>query len=119
MKLITGISSDYKQRSMLQLDDGTTVYLNLVYIEQQTGWFVDILWESKQINGLRLTTSPNLLYKWKNVIPFGLMLLTNTNAEPLNLDDFSTGTAQLYLLNQDDMTEVDAFAYDPDYSSTG
>ena len=117
MKLITGITSDYKQRAMVQIDDGTTVYLNLVYVQQQTGWFVDILWESKQINGLRLTTSPNLLYKWKNILPFGLMLLTNNNSEPLNLDDFSTSVAQLYLLGTDDLTEVNAYAFNPDYSS--
>lgn len=111
MKLITGITSDYKQRASVLLEDGTTVYINLVYVVQQTGWFADILWDTKQINSLRLTTSPNLLLKWKNLLPFGLMVLTNNNQEPLNVTDFATGTAKLYLLNADDVTEVSGLAY--------
>jgi hypothetical protein len=117
MKQVTGITSNFKQRAFIQLDDGTTVYMDLFYVQQQTGWFMNLLWQDKLINGLRITTSPNMLYKWKNLLPFGLMVLTNTNAEPLNLDDFATGFAKVYLLNPDDMTEVDAFAFDPDYSS--
>lgn len=113
MKLITGITSDYKQRASILLDDGTTVYLNLVYVAQQTGWFLDILWDDRQINSLRLTTSPNLLLKWKNLFPFGLMLLTDNNQEPLNVTDFSTGVAKLYLLNAEDVATVSTAAFTP------
>lgn len=113
MKLLTGFTSQPKQSATFYLDDGTPVYFYMQYNEQQTGWFANLRWEDKEINGLRLTASPNLLLKWQNVLPFGLALLTETNAEPLNLDDFSSGFAKMYLLNATNVAAVTALAFTP------
>jgi hypothetical protein len=113
MKLLTGFTSQPKQSATFYLSDGAPVYFYMQYNEQQTGWFANLIWGDREINGLRLTTSPNLLLKWRHLIPFGLAILTDDNSEPLSLDVFSTGTAKMYLLNADDVEAVSTSVFSP------
>lgn len=54
-------------------------------------------------NGLRLVATPNMLFQWKNIIPFGLMCVSNDGYDPFYLDDFTTGRIKIYLLNSTDV----------------
>lgn len=111
MTTITGISAQPKQQLSFVLDDGSQVSAYLEYRPQQLGWFANLAWGDWSVNGLRLVSSPNLLRQFRNVIPFGLALLTSNNADPLNVTDFSTATSVLVLLNAADVELVEASAY--------
>lgn len=112
MKILSGFTSQPKQQMTFVLDDGSTVALFMEYRTQQLGWFADIAWQDTwEVTGLRLTASPNLLQKWQNLVPFGLSILTKNDVEPLNVDDFSDGTATVYLLNADDVQAVNEAAF--------
>lgn len=111
MKILTGFTSQPKQQMTFVLDDGSAVTLFMQYRTQQFGWFSDITWQDFRLDGLRLTSSPNLLQKWENLIPFGLAILAKNNVEPLNVTDFSDTTCTVYLLNADDVIAVNEAAF--------
>jgi len=111
MKQIQGIGSQAKQQFTIPLTDGTRVSAYLEYRPQQTGWFLNLVWQDWTLNGLRITASPNILRQWQNVIPFGIAVITSGNVEPLNSYDFSTATAIMVLLEGDDVTLVNQTAF--------
>lgn len=108
MKIVTGITSQPKQNMVLVLADGSSVYWYIEYVVQQQGWFANFQRGDWAVNGLRLTTSPNLLRKWIEIVPFGLGILTAGDVEPLNSTDFVDGTATVYLLEADDLATVES-----------
>ena len=108
MKQITAISEDAKQTMSIILDDGKKVDISLEYISAQKGWFISLIYGSVlTLNGYRITTSPNMLRKFRGVIPFGIACSTSDKQEPIYKDDFSTGRASLYVLNSDDVAYVE------------
>lgn len=111
MNTITGISAQPKQQLSFVLDDGSQVSAYLEYRPQQLGWFLNLAWGDWSVNGLRVVSTPNLLRQWRNVIPCGLSILTQSNADPLNSTDFSTAVSVMVLLNAADVLLVEASAY--------
>lgn len=115
MNSITGLSSQPAQTSFILLEDGSRAKLSLFYRSQQLGWFWDINWPGNQtvrvpfeLTGQRLVASPNLLRQYRRLVPFGLMLFTIDNLEPMGRTCFVDGTADLILLNQADVAEIEA-----------
>ena len=78
-----------------------TGYLN--YNSSRQGWFLDLVSESFKIYGLRITSIPNVLRQWKDILGFGLSVSCENNSEPFFFEDFNTGRAKLYLLEPDDL----------------
>lgn len=111
MKILTGFTSQPKQQMTFVLDDGSAVSLFIQYKPQQIGWFANVAWQDFLLEGIRLTSSPNLLQKWENLIPFGLAILGKNDVEPLNVTDFSDGTCAVYLLNAADVVAVNEAAF--------
>lgn len=111
MKILTGFTSQPKQLLSFVLDDGSTVTMSMAYAQQQLGWFADFQWSNWSVTGLRLTASPNLLRMEQRILPFGFAIVTSNNVEPLNLQDFADGTAQVWLLNADDVAAVNVAAF--------
>lgn len=111
MTIVTGITSQPKQQLSLVLEDGTTVTALLEYRPQQIGWFADFTWGNWVTRGIRLTSSPNLLRQYCQVIPFGLAIIAANNVDPLNVSDFADGTATVFLLNAADVLAVEAAAF--------
>ena len=108
MKLLDGFTDQPKQKTTIILADGTSTVLNLEYKPNQTGWFFDLSWQDFALNGQRLTSSPNILVQYENEISFGLMIICNGNAEPLNQTDLEDGAVQIYLLEGPDLAAVAA-----------
>ena len=108
MNQIQGFTDQPKQTTTIILADGSSATLNLEYKPNQLGWFYDLTWQNLTLNGQRLVSSPNILLQFKNQLPFGLMVLTVANAEPLNRTDLSDGTTTIYLLEGDDIAAVEA-----------
>lgn len=111
MNRVEGITDKPKQQTTIVLADGSHVSLLLEYRPNQLGWFYDLAWGDFTVNGLRLVTGPSLLRAFRNVLPFDLAVLATANVEPLNQADFADGTCQLYLLQGEDISAVNAAVY--------
>lgn len=118
MNSITSLTSQPAQSSFIVLEDGSRAQLDLFYRSQQLGWFYDIRWPGNeklpvpfQSLGRRLVASPNLLRQYRKLVPFGLMLFTIDNLEPMGRTCFVDGTADLILLNAADVLDIEARGY--------
>lgn len=108
MYLIQQITNDPYQTQDLVLPDGTVVSLTLYFIPMQYGWFItNLTYGNFVLNGVRISNSPNILYQFKNQIPFGLACFSKGNREPSLQDDFSSGASQLFILSA---AEVQAYS---------
>jgi hypothetical protein len=107
MNQIQQITSDPKQKQRFVLPDKTTFTMSIEYKPLQSGWFItELSYDQFTAKGLRIVTSPNMLHQYKNLIPFGLMVLTRDGLDPTLQQDFSSGYATFYLLNE---TETKAY----------
>ncbi len=99
MYQVQNISNSPKQKLNFFLPDGTQILISLYFIQMQYGWFIPTLtYNTFTLTGLRITNSPNMLYQFRNQIPFGLACATEGNREPTQQDDFASGAAKLYVL---------------------
>ena len=107
MLQINEISDDYIQQLTPELENGETFTFNLSYIEAQQAWFADVTYNNTIINGIRLVYSANLLQQYKNIIPFGLQVISADVLDPDSLDSFSSGAVEIFILNETEVQEVD------------
>lgn len=112
MDQLGGFTDQPNQSSRLVLADGSIATLVLTYVQNQAGWFYNISWGTWAANGRRLVTGPNLLRQFKEIIPFGLAVYTDENAEPTGIEDLADGTSVLYLLNQTDVAGLEETVFD-------
>ncbi len=104
MNQITQITDDPKQSMILILPDGSSTEVHIEYKTMQQGWFISsLIYKTFIVQGLRIVTSPNMLYQFKNQIPFGLACFVQQDDEPTQLQDFSSGRATLFLLDSVDL----------------
>lgn len=100
MFLVQQITADPFQQQQLVLPNGSSFLLQLYFRQLQYGWFIPKLtYGTFQLNGLRITNSPNMLYQFKNQLPFGLACFSTSEREPSQIQDFSSGASQLYVLS--------------------
>ena len=103
---VQNLTSDAVQQQNLILPDGTIVSMTINYVSQQQGWFiVELAYGTFVLEGIRITNSPNILFQWKNIIPFGLSCFSTENREPTQQQDFSSGEAALYILTATEVQE--------------
>lgn len=111
MQQITTLSDEYKQNFKIELDNGNQIVFNFEYRPNQLGWFFGFEYLDVQLNNIRLCTADNLLRGYRNIIPFGLAVVTNDNDEPYGVSDFLSGYCNLYLLDESDVVAVEANLY--------
>lgn len=110
MYKIQNITDSPLQSMTLILYNGQPVNLTMYFISMQFGWFItNLTYGSFVLNGLRITNSPNMLYQFKNIIPFGLGCFSSQEREPTQQQDFSSGACTLFLLNDQEVQEVAEF----------
>ena len=106
MKLISIIGNGPFQVLRATTELGKKIDISLRYIQQQRGWFISFTYGDFTARGIRVVTGDNFIHKFKNLVPFGFSCVTEINEEPMLLEDFSSGRAKIYLLNE---SEVKAF----------
>lgn len=108
MNLINNITAYPNQQITFVLGDGTTFQLSLYYVPMQYGWFItNLTYGTFVLNNIRITNNANMLYQWQNLIPFGLACFSPSQREPSQLQDFSSGASNLYVLTK---AECEAYA---------
>lgn len=104
---INQITSDYVQQQNITLPDGSIFSYTMNYSIPQAGWFfTNITYGTFILNGTRICVSEDLLYQFKNNLPFGISCVTTTGREPTQLQDFSSGNFQLFVLSETDVTAI-------------
>lgn len=121
MNRLDQITDDAAQTQRLLLPDGSVATLSMEFKPMQYGWFITSLVYAPvtssygvpsnydgpfEIRGFRIFVSPNILQQYRNQIPFGLACYSAGEREPTQQQDFSSGAAQLYLLNQADVAQI-------------
>lgn len=107
MQRIQNITSVPYQKQTFILGDGTSVSITIKFIEMQQGWWItELIWGAFRLTGLRISNGPNILYQWRNLIPFGIMCTTEEGREPGLQQDFESGASKLFIL---DRGEVEAY----------
>lgn len=119
MNQINNLTDQADQLTRLILADGSLVNVELIFTAATARWIMNVTWPAPpagsitlpegtfQANGIGIAVMPNLLRQWREVIPFGIACLTTDGADPVNVDDFITGRAQLYLLSETDVAAVE------------
>ncbi len=107
MNLIDVISQDANQLIRIPLDDGTTVELVLQYRPAIQRWSLNVTRGTFVLNGLNVTTFPNMLRTWRDLIPFGLACNSTDGGDPVYVDDFTSGRCALYILDQSDVEAIE------------
>ena len=107
MYQIQNITDDPKQKQTLVLPDGTQIQISYYYVPNQQSWFIRTLtYDTFILQGIRICNSPNLLYQFRNQIPFGLACFsTLAKREPMLQEDFSTGESKLYILTAEEVNQ--------------
>ena len=106
MYQLTQLGNDPKQEIEMLLDDGSRVRFYFEYKANQLGWFFGFQYQDINYQNIRLTTSYNILRAYRNYLPFGLRCDTPDMEEPIDLDDFISGYATVYLLTKQDVQTI-------------
>ena len=110
MYQIQNMTSDPKQKQTLVLPDGTKIEISIEFVPMQLGWFIKSLtYGDFSLTNVRITNLPDILYQFRNRLPFGLCCVTQQNREPSQLEDFSSGASKLYVLTSEEVQQYTEF----------
>lgn len=112
MQQINNITNEANQKFTILFDDTSEkIIIELIYRPTQLGWFMDVSYNDFAVKGIRVCVAPNALRQFKNVIPFGISIYTEDGQEPLFIDDFITGRANIGILNKEEVEIVETEIY--------
>lgn len=107
MNKLTGFTDSPKQSTTIPLDDGSSAVLNLTFRAQQKGWFYDLTHGDFSLLGQRLVTGENILRQFRDQIPFGLAVLTETGIDPWQITDLASDDVAIILLSPEDVETIE------------
>lgn len=108
MLYINKITNDPSQQISLTGIPGITIDMTLRYLPRMQMWMMGLSYNDVVINGIIVVTAANMLRQFKNNIPFGIACLMANGLDPYNQNDFATQAANLYLLNSDEVEQLEA-----------
>jgi hypothetical protein len=105
---ITALTNSPKQKFNLVIDGYDVAKIYLEFKPQQEGWFLSLNWgDSFSIKNERVSTSPNLLRQFKNILPFGLLISGTDEIDPITIDSW-VKTNQMILIEQGELDDIEA-----------
>lgn len=110
MYKFTTLGNEPRQQVTMILNDASRVVFTFEYKANQLGWFFSYTYNRQTVANIRLTTSYNMLRSYKP-LPFGLRCDTTDGLEPMEITDFSSGYASVYLLTQEDINAIESRYY--------
>jgi hypothetical protein len=111
MQQISSISDLPNQQANIQLPDGSLANFTFYLKPRIQRWLFDLAHPVLNLTGRVLTTHPNILRQWKNVINFGLAVIASDGADPFYIEDFLTGRITLYVLNSSEIVQIEEQVY--------
>lgn len=111
MKIITSITSSPKQSFTLKLDNNESARIRMYFYPTQKSWYFDLEYKGYINNGNKIVQTMNALRHLRDRIPFGLAIVSSSQAEPFALDDFSSGKVLMLLLNSEEVETIEEVVY--------
>lgn len=111
MELITSLTDSPRQSFNFPIDTGDIVDFYMYYYLTQKSWFFDFTYRNYTSCGNRVVLTPNALRHLINIIPFGVAFMSEGNVEPFDIEDFSSGRVGMYILNQEEVKEIESNIY--------
>lgn len=108
MLYINKLTDDPQQQVNLIGIPGITIQMTLRFMPRTEQWIMGIVVGETSIQGIAVTTSINILQQFKNTLGFGIACVMGSGLDPFTINDFATEAANLYLLDSDDLAELDA-----------
>lgn len=108
MLYINHLTNDPQQQTFVSGIPGLTITMNLRFMPRIQRWIMDIITPNWAAYGLGVTTHPNMLRQYRNQIPFGICCIAASGLDPYTINDFANQTANLYLLDSDDVAEIES-----------
>lgn len=110
---LSGLQDGYNQKLVV----GNTGYGDITfyfhYSDTQVSWWYGVFWEDWGFENHRLLLSPNLLDRFRNIIPFGLQCISFDGGEPLFQSDFTIPRIQLNILTTEERDIVHTYQFRP------
>lgn len=107
MYKITSITNKPKQTFRVSLDTGDQVEMALYFLPTQYSWYYDFTYKSYTSNGNKVVLSPNSIRNLRHILPFGIAFIASGVVEPYSLDDFYTDRVSMYVLNADEVQQIE------------
>lgn len=102
MRKITSLTSSANQSVTIVTNEGVYYKLTLRYLPTQLSWVMDIVSDNFKLYNQRVGCSVNVLDKYHNILNFGLAVWTIDGLDPMNVEDFDSGYAEIYIFNKDE-----------------
>lgn len=107
MNQINTLSDDADQQVYYALPDGTVATLQFTYRSAIQRWSLDLSYGTVTLKGFNLCVHPNILRQWRNLIPFGMAIVSTDGQDPVAINDFLTGRITVFMLLQEEVAEVE------------
>lgn len=107
---INSLAGEPKQR-ITMLVGNLRIKLTFEYKANQLGWFFGFEYNGNSYQNIRLTTSYNILRAYRSWLPFGIACTTSDGLEPMDINDFSSGYAKVYILTKSEIDTVEGMFY--------
>lgn len=111
MQLINNLTDFPRQSFQVPIDTGEFVQFNLYFFVTQKSWFFDFTYNNYTAKCNRVVLTPNALRHLKKIIPFGVAFEADGYVEPFALTDFSSGRVKMYILNSEEVEEIESTIY--------
>lgn len=112
MRQILEFTDNSFQTMQIPLEDKSgQASLTLYWCPTQLSWYFDFRYNNLTCNGLKLCLGPNLLRMFKNVIPFGLMVVSDDCIEPHQITDLSSQRVKIFILNSTEVLQFERLVY--------
>lgn len=107
MNLLTGFSDSPNQSTVITLDDGSSATIVLYFRAQQKGWFYDLIYGEFSLLGQRLVCGENIIRQFRDQVPFGLAVLSESRRDPSKITSLSSRETVIILLNSEDVNLIE------------
>ena len=103
MKKISSLNASPNQSVTIVTEEGVYYKLSFRYLPTQLSWVMDIESDNFELYNQRVSCSVNILDKYHNLLKFGLAVWTIDGLDPMSVEDFDSGYAQIYILNNSEL----------------
>lgn len=107
MLYINKLTTDPQQQIILTGLPGISVQMTLRFMPRISRWVMGLTYQDFELEGLCVTTTPNMLRQYRNRIPFGIMCISASGLDPFTVNDFASQASNLYLLDSADVTTIE------------
>ena len=111
MNIITSITAQPKQNFIISLDNNETVNINLYYYSSQQALYYDFEYNNYSSYGNKVVLNMNSLRYLRNLIPFGIGFISDTNADPFSLKSFVNQECLMVVWNQEEVQMLEDNIY--------